>query len=75
MWLLKNARRNLKTLTLINPDVIQGKREKRINKYFVGQFSNIYINVIEKDTINLYEIFEDFFNDNDVYKKYGIKKQ
>lgn len=75
MWLLKNARRNLKTLTLINPGVIQGKREKRINKNFVERFSNIYKNVIEKDTINLYEIFEDFLNDNDVYKKYGIKRQ
>ena len=73
-WLLRNARKKpIKTLTLINPDVIKGTKEKRANKKFIEKFSNIYEGILNKDSINLFESFNDFLNDVNVKNKYAIK--
>lgn len=71
-WLLRNARKSIKALTLINPSVVKGKKEKKINKSFVNHFKNIFKNSLKKDSIRLYENFSDYLNNFNIYKKYGI---
>ncbi|MBI4691079.1 MAG: hypothetical protein HY754_12570 [Nitrospirae bacterium] len=71
-WLFRNARQTIKRLTLINPSVIKGKKEKKINNAFVNHFVNIFKGKLKKDSIILYENFKDYMIDVNVHGKYGI---
>lgn len=70
-WLLRNGT-NVKKLILINPDVLKGKKEKKINKKFVNRFSMLFQNTVKKTDIDLYETFDDYLAERDIYEKYGI---
>ncbi|MEW6740252.1 MAG: hypothetical protein ACOYU2_10795 [Nitrospirota bacterium] len=72
-WLLRNARQSIERLTLINPSVIKGEKEKKINKAFVNHFTNIFKGKLKKDSIILYENFKDYPGNLNAYEKYGIK--
>ncbi len=73
IWLLRNARQSIKTLVLINPSVIKGKKDKKINKEFVNHFTKIFKGNLKKDSIKLYEAYEDYLKNITAYEKYGIK--
>lgn len=72
-WLLRNARQSIENLTLINPSVIRGKKDKKINKVFVNHFTNIFKGKLKESSIILYEDFKDYLNNLNVHGKYGIK--
>lgn len=72
-WLLRQARMApLKKLVLINPAVVSGKKEKRIDKKFVDGFYNLFRGIIDKEEVYLFESYEDYVKDNTVVKKYDL---
>lgn len=72
-WLLRNARKTLNTLTIINPDVIVGDKRK-INENYLARFRDIFKGFLQDDSIMLYENFNDYLNKVDIYGKYEINR-
>ncbi|MDP1854123.1 MAG: hypothetical protein Q8L26_08005 [Candidatus Omnitrophota bacterium] len=75
-WLLRQARTDfLKKLVIINPRVISKKG--RLQTSFVRKIYNIFLGVIKKGDLCLYESFSDFTEEKDVLVKYelGDKKE
>ncbi len=71
-WLLRQARTNLlKKMVIINPYLLLGKKDKKIRKSFLKNFSEIF-NGIENLEITLYEFFDDYCKGLDIKKKYKL---
>lgn len=72
-WLLRQSREaQPQSLVIINPSVLGGKKQVRLNSSFVRRFYNIFRGKIAKESISLYESFEDYCNDNNILDKYGL---
>lgn len=70
-WLLQQAREApLKNLIIINPRLVSKKG--RIQTSFVRRFYNIFRGVITKESILLYESFEDYSKNLNILNKYNL---
>ena len=80
-WLIRNCRKNIKTLTIINPKIIEKSRdEKELNypfiKRFYDMFRDIFRDINEKENVYLYEYFDDFDSGISISDKYPhLKKE
>lgn len=73
-WLLRQGRSSfLKSLSIINPSVVS-KKSKNIafSPSFVRRFYDIFRDIIAKDSIYLYENFQDYIEGKEIFKKYDI---
>lgn len=69
-WLLTQGRHdNLQKLTIINPELINQKTKKG-RTVFIKKFYDLYRGQIPKTSIFLYEYFEDYLAELDIFKKY-----
>jgi NAD-dependent SIR2 family protein deacetylase len=67
-WLLRQARSNISTLTLINPSVI--RKNQRLNNSYINRFVELFRKSKLKTDIRLYESMSDYVRSQDVYSKY-----
>lgn len=74
-WLLRQARSaKLKSLTLINPEVGQGRKTKRVGPY-ARRMREIFKNQFTTEQIRLFEEYADYLADIDVFAKHGISRK
>ena len=73
-WLLRRARAaKLRKLVLINPRVVVHTDGKsRIDVDFVKRFYGMFSDMLEKDSLELFEYFEDFVAGANVLKKHNL---
>ena len=77
-WLLREARKSkyLKKLILINPsNVKKDKLRNYVSHASVARFYNLFRDIIPKESIELYEYFEDYVAKNDLFSKYRLGKK
>jgi len=71
-WLFRQARQSLlKNITIINPSTFSKK--KVLNKAFIRRFYDIFRDIVPKESVHVYESFEDYCNDRDILSKHKIK--
>lgn len=69
-WLLTQGRHsNLQKLTIINPELINQKT-KRGRITFIKKFYDFYRDLMPKSSVSLYEYFDDYAEDKDIFKKF-----
>jgi hypothetical protein len=73
-WLIRQARKgHIKQITLINPEVItKSKKQVRVRISFVRKYYDIFRDILPKGAVFLYETFSDYYNKNDIFKKYSL---
>jgi hypothetical protein len=71
-WLFRRARcSSLKDITIINPSTFSKK--KGLNRAFIHRFYDIFRDLISKESVHVYESFEDYCNNRDTLSKHNIK--
>lgn len=68
-WLLRQARTNITTLTLIDPSVVS--KTVRLNNSYINRFAELFRKTIPKTDIRLFESMSDYVDSQDVYSKYS----
>lgn len=76
-WLLRNAREApLKSVTIINPEVVSKTKAKTsIGFSFIRKFYDLVRNIIDKESLFLYETYEDYHNNLSIFEKYELKSK
>ena len=70
-WLLRRSREaQLQRLVIINPDVFN--KDRGLGVKFVRKFYEILRPKLPKESITLYESFDDYFNDQNILIKYNL---
>ena len=78
-WLFRQVKENLKTVSIINPACFNKvKKEKnpiyQRNLIFLRPFLELFQYKTEKNKLEYYENFKDYYNNIDFLRKYGIDK-
>ena len=78
-WLFHQVKENLKTVSIINPACFkkvkrEGKFKYQRNLQFLNPLIEIFQHKTEKNKLEYYENFKDYYNNIDFYRKYGIDK-
>ena len=75
-WLLRQAREApLSKLVLINPEVVSKKAGKvMLGVKFIRKFYDLFRRKLPKESITIYESFEDYTSNNNVLIKYNLKE-
>lgn len=78
-WLFRQVKEKLKIVSIINPACFE--KVKRKNKFiyekklkFLKPFEELFKYKIEKNKLEYYENFKDYYNNIDFFRKYGIDK-
>ncbi len=78
-WLFRQTKENLKAVSIINPACFkkvkrEGKFEYEKKLKFLKPFVELFKYKTEKNKIEYYENFKDYYNNIDFLRKYGIDK-
>jgi len=72
-WLLRQARKSIRRLVIIDPNIINKTRRGNIIKLpFIRKFINIFRGIIEPESIMLYESFSDYYKKYSIMDKYNV---
>jgi hypothetical protein len=76
-WLLRIVREApLERVTIINPEVVNKTKSKTsIGISFIRKFYDLVRKKIDKDSLFLYETFEDYHNNMSIFEKYELKSK
>ncbi len=71
-WLFRQARQSsLKTITIIDPSAIT--KEYHLSLSFLRKFYDIFRDLIPKESVHIYESFEDYCGNENVFAKHEIE--
>jgi NAD-dependent SIR2 family protein deacetylase len=70
-WLLRQARKSIRTLILIDPNIIDRKRNI-IKVSFLRKFYDLFRGIIKPESIMLYESFSNYYNKYSIWDKYRV---
>lgn len=78
-WLFRQTKENLKAVSIINPACFkkvkrEGKFKYQRNLQFFNPLLELFQHKIEKNKLNYFENFKDYYNNIDFVRKYGIDK-
>ena len=74
-WLLSQARQApLTRLSIINPNVIKGKKKITKDFQFVKRFYDVFRNKLPATSVRLYENYLDYEDNKQVFSKYKISQ-